>query len=106
MGIVSGSQRLNVIVDPTRIKGDRREFKNIIEAMVGKMAYNPADYDLMPVHEPGVGYRMVALDAIVEAEPAKKQKQSRNILANRGWVLGDHEGPKKSTNFLTVNRTT
>jgi hypothetical protein len=90
---------MNVTVDPTRIKGNRRVFKNVIEATVGRMAYNPSDYDLMPVHEPGVGYRMVALDAVTSAEPAKAQKQSRNVLSNRGWVLAADE-PKKTRNAL------
>lgn len=101
MGVLAGEERMNVIVDPTRIKGDRRVFKNVIPASTGNMSYEPSAHNLLCVHEPGTGYRMIALEAVVEVNPAKNQKQSRNALAARGWELASDE-PRRTRNAIAL----
>lgn len=92
MGIIPDAERMTVVVDPTRIKGDRRVFKNVIPATTEGMSYNPAEYDLLVVHEPkSHGYRCIALDAVVEETKPKAQKQTPKTLENRGWMLSEME---------------
>lgn len=86
MGIIRDAQRRTVIVDPTRIKGDRRVFKNVVPATTAGMSFDPAKHNLQVVHEPRKGYRCIALEAVVSDEPAKNQKQSEETLRMRGWA--------------------
>jgi len=66
MPVIKGAARFDAIVDPTRIAGDRRLFTNVIPASSVGMKYEPSDYGLQVVHEPGVGYRNISLDDVVD----------------------------------------
>ena len=64
-----------------------REFKNVTEADPTGMPYDPADYDLMVVKEPGVGYRCVALEGIQKLNMAPRQPSTFNLQARRDQLL-------------------
>ena len=66
MPVIKGAARFDAIVDPTRIAGDRRLFTNVIPASPIGMKYDPAAHGLQVVHEPGVGYRNISLEDVVD----------------------------------------
>lgn len=98
MPIISGAGRRNIIVDPTRIKGNLRVFKNVQEAVPPPSWRNHPD--LMAVYEPGTGYRAVDKGAVQYDEPAADQKQSEATLRKRGWFPSDGQTPaQRMTSF-------
>jgi hypothetical protein len=78
---VPGAPTFDAVVN-TRLDGVR-EFKNVREAPSAGMAYDPADYDLMVVAEPGVGYRMVNLPGIIEMDVVNPLASRREEISKR-----------------------
>lgn len=88
MGIVKGSPTLNILVRK-RLDGQLRLFKNVKQATTAGMPYNPADYALDVVKEPGVGYRCVNLPGVIKVwegrtEKSVPQRQLEGWLWRRG----------------------
>lgn len=76
MPTLRGSPRFSALVQK-RTDGKLRQFRNVIEASSVGMAYDPADYNLMVVHEPKVGYRMINLDGVIREWKPKTGRLAR-----------------------------
>jgi hypothetical protein len=88
MPVVKNAPRFNVLV---RKRGDNKLtlMKNVIEAKTKGLAYKPSDYNLLCVHVPEVGYRMVNLDGIVYTSKPNKENDKPPLIDRIRKVKGD-----------------